>query len=193
MSLQLFDAAKSGARVPLVLSAMIGILVGGIGIGMGITSIAAQDEGDEIEACVNRYNGDVRISRTGACASTETPLTWNQQGIPGEDGEDGEDGDDGDPGTTGSPGLANLNVVHESRQVPNEALASTPIECPPGQTAIGGGWDYSGPITVDTSNISVISSRQDPVNDRFWGIDIVNYSGSTAPFTLHALCADVAD
>lgn len=187
---QLFGTMKSGARAPMLLIAMAGVLIGGIGIGMGVTSIAAQDEGDEIEACVNRYNGDVRISRTGTCASTETPLTWNQQGIPGEDGEDGEDGD---PGPPGSPGLANLNVVNEILEIDDGAFVSTPIQCPQGQTAVGGGWDYSGSITPATADISVISSRQDPLNDRFWGIDIVNFSGSSETFTLHALCADVAD
>ena len=36
--------------------------------------------GTEIRACVNIYNGDTRISRTGACASTETALSWGDGG-----------------------------------------------------------------------------------------------------------------
>ena len=68
----------------------------------------AGDDDDEIVACVNKRNGNVRILAAGKrCNKLERRLTWNregQQGVPGADGVDGKPGPGGPAGPAGPAG-----------------------------------------------------------------------------------------
>ena len=78
-----------------------------IGMSLGMSVVAgativliATTSSDLIHACV-RSGGAIRIvGDPGVCNPAETPLTWNQQGVPGERGPQGPQGEEGPPGTT---------------------------------------------------------------------------------------------
>ncbi len=71
----------------------------------GTASLAAS--ASEIHICVNKSKGTVRIvaSATACNATTETALTWNQQGPVGPKGPQGIQGKRGATGATGPTGL----------------------------------------------------------------------------------------
>jgi hypothetical protein len=50
----------------------------------------AIDEPATISACANNKTGSMRYLTSGSCKSSETALTWNQQGPKGDTGEAGE-------------------------------------------------------------------------------------------------------
>ena len=90
--------SKHAKRVGVGLLAAVAVL-GGTGV------FAIGEGGEVISACVAKKDGTMRIATT--CKSTETPLTWNQQGpqgTPGQQGIPGEKGADGAPGAQGGVG-----------------------------------------------------------------------------------------
>lgn len=79
-------------------------------IAMTGTSIAAFDpvgsDGD-VDMCVDRKSGDVRVMKRSSCGKGETKLALSQtapQGPQGPAGADGQNGVDGQPGATGAAG-----------------------------------------------------------------------------------------
>lgn len=80
----------------------------GMGAGMGLLSATAQDEGEQIFACVNAKSGAVKIVDEGtSCKKGEEALVWDvtgPQGLQGPAGPQGEQGPAGPEGAEGSEG-----------------------------------------------------------------------------------------
>ena len=58
---------------------------GGIAYAVTVTTTATS----VINACVKKDTGLVRVISAGqSCKASETPLSWNQEGVPGTDGQD---------------------------------------------------------------------------------------------------------
>jgi hypothetical protein len=53
---------------------------------MWIADAAVPDENGNINACYTKPGGTLRVTETGTCKKGEMPISWNQQGVPGEDG-----------------------------------------------------------------------------------------------------------
>lgn len=74
-----------------LIMAVVIVLVMGAGI-----AIAQVGDDGVIHACARNLTGALRIvDDPDDCRRWETPVSWNQQGIPGVDGQDGVDGADG--------------------------------------------------------------------------------------------------
>ncbi|MEZ4552739.1 MAG: hypothetical protein R3B59_02435 [Dehalococcoidia bacterium] len=58
----------------------------------------------EVQACVNRFTGLVRVAVRFPCTSFETPLTLNEGGPPGPMGDTGPAGPAGPTGAAGPTG-----------------------------------------------------------------------------------------
>jgi hypothetical protein len=81
---------------------------------------AAEPSSGLISGCVTKA-GLLRVLKDGAtCPKAETPISWNQQGLPGTDGIDGTNGTDG---AAGAPGPAGPSKVYATAPRTNGALA----------------------------------------------------------------------
>lgn len=81
---------------------LLGVLVTAVSIGAVTNASAANDK--SITACANKKTGAMRLLTKGKCKSTETSLSWNQQGPTGNTGEAGPAGPAGTAGPTGAAG-----------------------------------------------------------------------------------------
>lgn len=59
---------------------------------MWIANAAIPDANGNINACYIKPGGTLRVSDTGTCKKGETPISWNQKGVPGADGANGVSG-----------------------------------------------------------------------------------------------------
>jgi hypothetical protein len=130
-----------------------------ITVAMGLL-FASQAHAQVIRACVQRSSLQVRIvGPTEACRSTETLVTWNQQGLKGDKGDQGDkgdkgdQGDKGDTGSSGTPGLSGYELATVTHSLPR--LVSCPTGtlclfewvqltayCSPGKTVLSGSNNY---------------------------------------------------
>jgi hypothetical protein len=85
-------------RTLIAVAASIGLVAAGAGIGAYATTST-----NVITVCVDK-SGKLRVPGKKGCTKQETHLSWNKQGIPGEDGADGADGADGKDGAAGKDG-----------------------------------------------------------------------------------------
>jgi hypothetical protein len=141
----------------LALAAVV-IAVGGVAIG------SVPGSNGLITACYSKHGGKMRIVDTskrrkaGHCGGKERKLTWNQQGLKGDQGVAGTPGT---PGTPGASGVHNATVRYADFTSDLSGFSSHEhVECHPGEVAIGGGigWTqspgsgdavmYSGPETT---------------------------------------------
>ena len=105
----------------------------------GIAWAAIPGDGGVIQGCYTKVGGVLRVidtARGQACNGTlEVPISWNQQGLPGEPGAagaKGDKGDKGDPGPQGPPGSSALTVVHSQAVTFSSSYESSsfaPGEC----------------------------------------------------------------
>jgi len=93
---------RRGVRVLLIAGA---ILAGAAGIALatipGSTGV--------INGCFDKRKGDLRVIDTEAgktCATSETPISWNERGERGAQGDTGPRGETGPPGESGKLALA---------------------------------------------------------------------------------------
>ncbi len=63
--------------------------LGAVAFAAGIASATIPDSGGQIHACYKTENGQLRVTDSGACASSESPLSWNQIGPAGPAGPSG--------------------------------------------------------------------------------------------------------
>lgn len=135
----------------------------------GLAYTAASTPATLIHACMNGNNGNVRIvAGKHDCRKSETPLSWNQQGIRGEagpTGPQGEKGDTGDTGPTGpqgqagergptgpqgprgltgpagpaGAGLSGYEIVQKESTVHWFSTFYAFVDCPEGKVVVGGG------------------------------------------------------
>lgn len=140
--------------MPVVLVAM------GIGIGAGVVSVAAQNDGNQIRACVGS-SGIVRIPKQrGTCTKRETPVVWNitgpagPAGVQGEVGPAGPEGPQGVTGPQGEPGVAGSQGPEGPKGEPGVAGPTGPAG-PVGESA--GPMAY-GRIAPNTNGFPVLDS-----------------------------------
>jgi hypothetical protein len=75
----------------------------------GAVALGSISGGGTINGCYANNNGALRVIDTstgGACKTSETALSWQQQGIPGPGGDTGATGPTGAVGPTGATGAA---------------------------------------------------------------------------------------
>ena len=78
----------------------------------GVSSAALRDSGAVYRGCVNKTNGNLRVS--DSCRTDERAITWNQtgpQGVQGPQGEPGPQGPKGDTGPQGPAGVVSLQSL----------------------------------------------------------------------------------
>jgi hypothetical protein len=78
----------------------------------GVSSAALRDSGAVYHGCVNKTNGNLRVS--GSCRTDEHAITWNEtgpQGLQGPQGEPGPQGPKGDTGPQGPAGVVSLQSL----------------------------------------------------------------------------------
>jgi len=81
---------------------------------------------DIIHACSNKHTGTVRyVSGPEQCKRSETPLSWNRVGMPGERGIQGPAGPPGMQGPRGDPGPPGPPGPRGTQGPPGTAIAAT--------------------------------------------------------------------
>lgn len=179
-----FGAAlrRRGVRITLAATA-IAVMAGGI----AYSAIPGAD--GQIHGCYDR-RGALRVVDTGAggaCLPTETPLTWNQQGVPGPQGPQG-----------GLSGWEVVRVVSEWTPGFQKAVAAV---CPSGKRPMGGGYfpkDYQGALEVLGSYPSEANGGSGGVppsaaDFQGWALYARNTDlQNTASAIVYAVCASVS-
>jgi len=133
-----------------------------------VTLTEAAAEENVIHGCCSKFWGRLRIVKSPKqCKRWETPISWNQQGQPGEQGPMGPEGPAGPQGPEGPAGPQGPAGPAGPQGLPGpagEALSQTLAEqrCPDGQYMIG--LDAEG---------SIICAGGDPCGDDF-GADCAN-------------------
>jgi hypothetical protein len=142
-----------------------------------IAATTAMNEPTQIHACVNSVVGLIRVvDDPSRCRSYEDPLSWNQQGIPGEPGPQGEQGaagpvgaagadgavgaqgEPGEPGPVGPPGvgLSGLEQVRAASPMDSESLKTVVADCPAGKVVLGGGAAVVGDTPSPTNAVAYL-------------------------------------
>jgi hypothetical protein len=81
-------------------AALFGGVLSSVVMGVASAGSSAAPNG-VINGCVGPLMGGLRVPSTGTCRSSETPLSWNQQGVQGPQGAPGAQGPAGADGTVG--------------------------------------------------------------------------------------------
>lgn len=111
----------------LVVGAVIGVGVGGVGISIASTS-------QSVTFCVNKRTQVVRLAKAGRCGRTETRLAMNTSGVAGAPGAPGPAGANGATGPTGAQGVAGA----PGATGPQGAIGPIGATGPPGAQGIAG-------------------------------------------------------
>jgi hypothetical protein len=134
------------------------------------------DANGVFHGCVSNQTGVLRVvSKASSCHKRthhnpgETAISWNQQGVPGQDGA--------------------TNVVIRASDPVSNANAAT-AQCQPGERAVGGGGMTSGdPITISAPSVNGISSPDIVANQVPNGWRIFTGSDTTGTRTAEVICA----
>jgi hypothetical protein len=90
------------------------LVVLALGVGGGYAFAASNSK--TITVCADKKTGVLHLKTHGRCKSTQTRVTWNQQGPPGAQGQQGPQGATGATGAQGAqgvPGPAGVTVWAE--------------------------------------------------------------------------------
>ena len=103
-----------------------------------------------ITGCYTKSGGTLRVidANVTNCRPSETLLSWNVAGVPGQDGADGEDGADGQDGVSG------YELVSEDEafgSTTTSAFGTVSVNCPAGKKVLGGGSTFVGPAGTPVS------------------------------------------
>jgi len=118
-------------RKTLITAAAVGALV----VGGGVAYAAIPGSSGVIKGCYDN-GGNLRvIDESKSCPKGFTALSWNQQGVPGEDGADGA------PGTNGAAGyeIVTRTFQHVIDTANQDFYMTDQVVCPAGKVAAGGG------------------------------------------------------
>ncbi len=97
-----------------------------------ISTTSYADDGI-INGCYKKNDGQLRVvANLDDCRQSEMPVSWNQEGPPGEQGP---------------AGVLGYEVVLAATDENSEDLKFMNVECPSGKVAIGGGARVFGDIT----------------------------------------------
>lgn len=111
-------------------------------LGMGSYALASHSNPNELHACYKNNNGQMRfVADPADCLSSETDVTWNQQGTQGPQGPQGPVG----PAGTSTGSISNFEMVHTTTATDNTSFKSISRACPTGKQVISGGFDIQSP------------------------------------------------
>lgn len=85
------------------------LLVLAVGAGGGYALAASNNK--TITVCADKSTGILHLKARGRCKSSQTRVTWNQQGPPGPQGQQGSQGATGAQGVEGPQGVQGPNGV----------------------------------------------------------------------------------
>jgi hypothetical protein len=189
----------------------------------GVAYASIPGQGGVIKACYNKPGvlglgqGELRVIDSAAsCRSTETELSWNQQGQKGDPGpagpagpagpkgDTGPTGPKGDTGATGAqgePGPAGPAGAASGYEIVRhiEGSASTPlsggtsVQCPTGKKVLGGG-AFIGDQTGGVSGEAALTSSR-PLADTGWAATTARLSSDVVngALSVYAICANVSN
>ena len=75
------------------------LLVLAVGAGGGYALAASNNK--TITVCADKSTGILHLKTRGRCKSSQTRVTWNEQGPPGPQGQQGSQGPQGEPAPRG--------------------------------------------------------------------------------------------
>jgi hypothetical protein len=153
---------------------LVAVLVAGAGV-----AIAANPGSDgEVTACVHKKTKAMRLADSrGRCKRGEEKLSFNEQGVPGQNGQPGErgaqggQGEPGQPGQPGTPGAAASDTKRDFQ--PDTVTTVNPFPTPLGGPSVS--------VDVPTEGANVIlgcsveeSSESSAVPVTTWWVDGAN-------------------
>jgi hypothetical protein len=171
-----------------------------LGLAAGIAYATIPDGNGTIHGCYRKSGGALRVVDKAVinCASNETSLSWNVQGMPGAQGPQGPSGQQGQQGPEGprgpaGPGFTGFEVVTNTVQSGDSAFVLSIADCPPGKRVIGGGYQILGLVgDADGDGPRVLINRA-KFNDENWLVQTVvpgDYVGRDYNVTAYAHCVD---
>jgi len=113
----MFTSLRSRSSVVVGLGVAVAVAV----VGGAVAYASIPDSSGVVHGCYSHAMGSLRVIDTastdpinGKCLTTETAISWNQQGAPGVPGAKGDAGPQGETGPAGPPGTA-INMVAASK------------------------------------------------------------------------------
>jgi len=135
--------------------------------------VSSDSNAQTIKACVHRSTGMVRIvSANTACSSNETLISWNKQGIQGEQGLQGIQGEKGLQGIQGEKGLQGIQgapgvlgfylveQLEDDFNYSNLISRTLSVRCHDGDIAVGCGYEISND-SADIMRVTAVKPHSD--------------------------------
>lgn len=210
--MRLVTARVSLVRVLLVLA----LVCTGVVAGYGFSIVRAQDDDAPIFACVNNWNGTIRVV-DGAedCSRSEYSETWAKQGPQGPQGPKGDQGPEGKQGIQGDQGIqgpagptgktgpqgppgdpAGFEVRTKLVTIPEFTTLIFTIGCLPNHFAVAGGitYNYGTYEAVEVVRNRPVYYSLDIAHPPSWYTMVSNPMESTeVPASQWVLCAEIPD
>jgi hypothetical protein len=149
-------------------------LVAGVAAGSTIAYATTADS-PKVHACYKKPGGQLRLGTV--CGKKERPVAWSVVGPQGPAGPAGPAGVQGPVGPTGAAGYEVVNT--NSAGLPNLTSSSTSVSCPSGKRPTGGG-------AKANREFKMLESY--PSSATEWTVKMRNDTGSTAIYTVYAVC-----
>lgn len=175
----------------LFVVAIVG-LVGGVAVAADSTSAPPTYTG-----CLNHTTGVIYDTAIGSsparkCLTRDRRITWNAQGPQGDKGARGPAGVPGPAGPAGAQGPAGVSgyqIVTASGPTDSTPFKTLVVNCPAGQSVLGGG--VSPETASQTDTLVVVNSY--PSQSTQWFVSARDLTPSTSSWTLaaYATCATV--
>lgn len=205
-------------RMHLRGAALATLVLATLGLAAGIAYATIPDGNGTIHGCYRKSGGALRVIDNAVinCASNETSLSWNVQGLPGAQGpqgppgpqgQQGAQGQQGPPGAQGpqgaqgpvgprgpeGPGFTGFEVMTNTVESGDSAFVSALAACPTGKRVIGGGFQIVGSVgDADGDGPRVLINRA-RFNGENWLVQTVvpsDYVGREYQVTAYAHCVD---
>ena len=159
------------------------LIFAGVLVVTGSVALAAHNNPNEIHACYKNNNGKMRyVSDPIDCLNSETPISWDQSGVPGPTGPSG--------------GLGNVTSAIADSTTADQIFAAATAQCPTGTLATGGGWTMLGTIGVGSNIDSFLVIANAPTDGTGWQVSLRRSgptgSGRAWGVRTFAICADVS-
>ena len=151
------------------------ILVLAATLGFGALSMATSS--GVIDGCYGNTTGILRVLSSGdTCRSSETSISWNQQGPAGPQGATGPQGPAG--------GLSGWEEITQETSSNSDVVKQLNTLCTPGKTVVSGGYSYN----VTGGTVDLVGARTKIIVD-----ESISYHGSDHSqdgWTVQAISSD---
>lgn len=166
----------------------------------GAYALASSGGGTTITVCVSRRGGT--LYRAKKCARPDHKLSWNKQGPAGATGEagprgiQGPQGIQGQQGIQGAAGISNYQVVTGTAVESSGSginLDSAYAYCPPGTSALSGG--FSTAATSENTIDTIYVRNDEPVagSQGAWYVQTTSATAGFYKITPYVVCATVSN